>query len=61
MPDGRCQALKLTPEDTACFYDVFFKLIDYTNEKYQVVPALKKTSGAINVDPAAMMLTEYSR
>jgi len=53
--------LKLTPEDTACFYDVFFKLIDYTNEKYQVVPALKKTSGAINVDPAAMMLTEYSR
>ena len=34
--------MKLTQEDTACFYDVFFKLIDYTNERYQVVPGLKK-------------------
>lgn len=47
--------MKLTQEDTACFYDVFFKLIDYTNEKYQVVPRLKKTSGALNVDPAEIM------
>jgi len=36
--------MKLTQEDTACFYDVFFKLIDYTNDRYQVVPGFKKTS-----------------
>ena len=47
--------MKLTQEDTACFYDVFFKLIDYTNNKYQVVPGLKNTSGAEDVDPAAIM------
>ena len=25
--------MKLTQEDVALFYDVFFKLIDYTNDK----------------------------
>lgn len=47
--------MKLTQEDTDCFYDVFFKLIDYTNDRYQVVPGLKKTSGAEDVGPAAIM------
>ena len=47
--------MKLTQEDTSRFYDVFFKLIDYTNERYQVVPGLKKASGTDDVDPAAIM------
>jgi hypothetical protein len=36
-------------------YDVFFKLIDYTNDRYQVVPGFKKTSGAEDVDHTAIM------
>lgn len=47
--------MKLTQDDTACFYDVFFKLIDFTNDRYQVVPGLKKTSGSEDVDPIAIM------
>lgn len=47
--------MKLTQEDAARFYDVFFKLIDYTNDRYQVIPGLKNTSGAMDVDPAAIM------
>jgi len=47
--------MKLTQEDAARFYDVFFKLIDYTNDRYQVMPGLKKTSGAENVDPTTIM------
>jgi hypothetical protein len=47
--------MKLTRDDAAWFYDVFFKLIDYTNDRYQVVPGLGKTSGAEDVDPTAIM------
>lgn len=47
--------MKLTQEDAARFYDVFFKLIDYTNDRYQVIPGLKNTSGAMDVDPAAII------
>jgi hypothetical protein len=47
--------MKLTQEDAARFYDLFFKLIDYTNDRYQVVSGLKKASGAENVDPTAIM------
>ena len=47
--------MKLSQEDVACFYDVFFKLIDYTNDRYQVVPGLKNTSGALHVDFTAIM------
>jgi len=47
--------MKLTQEDTALFYNVFFKLIDYTNDRYQVVPGLKKTSGSMDVDPTTIM------
>ncbi|TEB04047.1 hypothetical protein Psch_03444 [Pelotomaculum schinkii] len=47
--------MKLTREDTVWFYEVFFKLIDYTNGCYQVVPGLKNTSGADDVDPTAIM------
>ena len=47
--------MELTQEDAALFYDVFFKLIDYTNESYQVAPGLKNAAGAEVVDPAAIM------
>jgi len=47
--------MKLTQEDVARFYDVFLKLIDYTNDSYQVIPGLKKMSGAEDVDPATIM------
>lgn len=47
--------MKLSQEDVALFYDVFFKLVDYTNDRYQVVPGLKKTSGNDDVDPTAIM------
>ena len=43
--------MELTQDDTARFYDVFFKLIDYTNDRYQVVPGLDKVSGAEDVNP----------
>lgn len=47
--------MELTQDDVALFYDVFFKLIDYTNDRYQVVPGLPKASGAKDVNPAAIM------
>jgi hypothetical protein len=48
-------AMKLTQEDTALFYRVFFNLIDYTNDRYQVVPGLTKASGAGTVDPTTIV------
>jgi hypothetical protein len=47
--------MELTHDDVALFYDIFFKLIDYTNDRYQVVPGLEKTSGAEDVNPTAIM------
>jgi len=47
--------MKLTQDKVALFYDLFFKLIDYTNDRYQVVPGLPKASGAEDVNPAAIM------
>lgn len=47
--------MKLTHDDVILFYDIFFKLIDYTNDRYQVVPGLEKASGAQDVNPAAIM------
>lgn len=46
--------MNLSQEDVLRFYDVFFKLIDYTNEKYQVVPGLAKAAGAEMVDSEAI-------
>ncbi len=46
--------LNLNQADVELFYGLFFRLIDYTNEKYKVVPGLKKTAGAKEVDPAEM-------
>ncbi len=45
----------LAEDDVARFYDVFFKLVDYTNDRYQVSPGLPKASGAGDVDPQAIM------
>ena len=47
--------MKLTSDDVTLFYDLFFKLIDYTNDRYQVVPGLKKALGAEDVNPGAIM------
>ncbi len=47
--------MTLTQDDAARFYSIFFKLIDYTNDKYKVVPRLKKISNAKSVDPNAIM------
>ena len=41
----------LTQDDAARFYKIFFNLIDYTNNKYRVVPKLKNISQTKNVDP----------
>ncbi len=46
--------MKLSQDDVALFYDIFFKLIDYTNDRYQVVPGLEKASGAEDVNPLAI-------
>jgi hypothetical protein len=47
--------MELAQDDVALFYDIFFKLIDYTNDRYQVAPGLKKASGAEDIDPNAIM------
>ena len=47
--------MELAQDDVALFYDIFFKLIDYTNDRYQVAPGLKKASDAEDVDPNAIM------
>lgn len=47
--------MELAPADTLLFYDLFFKLIDYTNEKYRVVPGLTKASGSDDVSPEDTM------
>ncbi|CAA7602309.1 Hypothetical protein DEACI_2983 [Acididesulfobacillus acetoxydans] len=47
--------MQLPQEDVALFYKIFFKLIDFTNERYHLVPGLKKASGALDVDPTEIM------
>ena len=44
----------LTQDDASRFYRLFFKLIDYTNDKYKVVPKLKNIAKAKKVDPNAI-------
>ena len=44
--------MKLSNEDAQLFYDLWFPLLDYLNEKYMVNPYIGKITGAENVNPA---------
>lgn len=43
--------MHLSEDDTRLFYKIFFRILDYVNEKKQVVPELGKMYGATELDP----------
>lgn len=43
--------MTLDNEDIKRFYNIWFHLLDYTNEKYEIVPALKDISKSNSVSP----------
>lgn len=43
--------MTLSNEDAKLFYDLWFPLLNYVNEKYSIAPELGKMTGSSSVDP----------
>lgn len=43
--------MNLSDEDVKRFYRIWFTLLDYTNEKYKVIPKFKDLAHATNIHP----------
>ena len=46
----------LPTEDAVLFFRLWFPLLDYVNQKYNVNPEIGKLSGANSIDPAEVMV-----